>query len=479
MEVQERIAEPEDRLYGPALTEDDPKRKIFEEGKQQVVDFLAYVRLEHYTERFLQAGYLYGMKLERLTQGKLKKDLKITDEVEMEQILSASRHIPLVCPAWKQFETDHAESVFGWVSEPRYSDAPHYVGNTPTSGGTYQEKWGIHPDANKLFDEDLLWITAAGCDGMMFLWPADHPDAEPPCVRCGQPHFQICTDHVTDWERMMTVSCGGDCRIQVLDLKTAKTVQSIKNNSKVDVSESFLSIEADLEVNKCCVGTAGGMVKVADLEYKKILLVMKGPLDDVYDVKVDWDLNMAVGGSWDHNLHIYDLRSGRRTRVLKGHRHIVNKIDVDFEQQLALSAAWEEYMILWDLRQASMIKAYHTPNHEANCISADWRSMRAATGANDGLLKFWDLESGECTQTIDCEFLHTLALDVHWDLGVALAGSWDQQVRLFDCETGEMLKRFKKARRVINSVEIKKAGSCDRAALYNAERDAVPGDALE
>lgn len=451
---------------------EDPKEVIKAEGRAQVLEFLEECGLPHLADRFYAMGILYGMQVQPLTQNKLKNDMGITDPVDMEAILSRCHKVGEK-EHFVKYKEDYAETLFWWsIAKPESQHDTRYVGNTPSSGGTYNEKWGIHPEDWKFFSKEGIWVTATGCDGMMFLWPVDHPSATPPAVRCGQPHFQICTSHVTDWDRMMTVSCGGDCRIQIYDMKTSKTVGSIKNNSKVDVSECFLSIAADLEVNKVCVGTAGAMVKVADIESKKIFLVMKGPLDDIYDVKVDWDLNQVVAGSWDHNLHIYDIRSGRKTKTLKGHNQIVNKIDVDFDQQLAVSVAWEDYMCLWDLKQAAMITSYHTPHHAANCICANWETMQCASGGSDGCVRFWDLESGECTKTIDCEFLHTLAVDVNWDLGLVLAGSWDQQVKLFDYHTGECLKKFKKARRVINSVNIKKTG--DHVPVRNREIDDMP-----
>mmetsp|Transcript_113945 Transcript_113945/g.322591 ORF Transcript_113945/g.322591 Transcript_113945/m.322591 type:complete len:481 (-) Transcript_113945:49-1491(-) len=435
---------------------DDEMMGIFAEGWCQVQRYLEDVdpALGEKTGLLFDEGFVNGMNMENLHKEALVK-CGITDEALIKKLL-AKRDTVQDNEWYMTYINDHGMDIHNAAEQVK-----HAAGGGGKEGKlSYADKWGVGEHDRGLFGKDGIWLTACGCDNFLFLWPADHPDPCPPCVRCVQPHINVCTDSCTDFGRMQAVTVGLDCKVVVTDLEAGKKMVACRTDLKMDPENGFLSVDADFDAGKCAVGTAGkkgGLVKVFDLQAQRQFVSLKGARDDVYSVKADFDLNQVVAGSWDHNLYTFDIRSGKCTRALRGHGMNVNEIQVDFEQQVAVSVADEDRMILWDLAVGGIIKEYPI-QCQAHALDVDFRTLRAATGSGDGRVRFWDLESAECTKVIDCEFIHVQSLDIYWDFGLVAAASWDYQVKLFDYHSGRCFKKFRKARRTLNRVEIKKTG---------------------
>lgn len=320
-----------------------------------------------------------------------------------------------------------------------------------------EPNWSVPETDSALFCPEGRWASAGGCDGFIFVWHVDHPGAVPPCVRCCVAHFDVCTDHVVDWERMKCLSVGGDFNLAMLDLMGGVVRSRIKSDAGPDCS--LLCVDGDLSAGKAAVG-AGAQAKIADIETKTWLMTLQGHQDDVHGIRSDWDTNQVVTSSWDRLLKLWDLRSGRCVRSLEGHNQVCTKFDVDFSLQLALSCSDEDRLILWDLKQGGVIKTYDGGLATANDASVDWKTMTAAVCGPGGEVQLWDLETGEITSTITTGAATTGAsgqsVDVDWERRQLLLGTWDSQVLLFDLDSGECVKKLRKPRRTLTRVHLKK-----------------------
>jgi len=460
---------------------------IVQKGLKQVSDFCEDVGLPQYYEEFLKAGFIFGNMLRTLTPYVLTNKIKMTDPDEQQACLDRAVelvHDPNIVwferrygnpgqfflDTWqgKQFRDEHPD----WFEQKE--EVKDEVATLQGNDETWADKWGIKPEDFDLFSMDPTrdWATVGCLGGMTLLWPIDHPAYSPPCIRCAYCHPNDTTDYVIDWERMMTISCGGDCRVVLYDLENAKITSTIKNNGGIEVAQSFLCIDGSFDAGKVSIGAANGLIKIGDMERGSIVTVLKGHLDDVQAVRTDWDRNQVCSVSWDFNLHIYDLRSGKRSKCLSGHTYFINDMEVDFERQLAISCASQDMRMatlktgmvsddiyLWDLAAGAPVKSWYGHFTGTNCTDTNWEKMITVTGGEDHKIKIWDIESGECTKEWYGKHIQTLALSVNWEKKLLLTGSWDYRVKLWHLETGNLLKELFKARRTVIQAYIK---GCNR-----------------
>jgi len=450
------------RYYDPdldGLTQDEKSWFIIEKGFKQIKTFLKSLELEDYYDNFLSEGIMIGTGLWILTEEKLE-EMGIIDNTEKEKILNG-RYQFLAQPDIKFFIPRYGEPQSHWgcaeaavfIKERINWPVFHVIKENmkemlPT---THAGQWSI-PDQDKaLFSTEGRWATASSCDGMIMLWTVDHASATPPCVRCVQAHFDICTDHVTDWDRMMTVSVGGDHHIAIVDLQSSKIVTKIKNDAGLSLAEQFVSCDADLTAGQVVMGAIEGQLKVADVESGKFFMYLKGHEDAVRDVRADWRHKEVVSLAWDRTMKVWDLRSGTCARTLHGHNRVPSKMDVSFDLQMALSCSHEEKSILWDLRHGGAVSYYD--NWCANDVCVDWDGMRFAGCGDSDMVLIWDMEQGKILQQIDAwDSINAQSIDVDWKRDQVLLGTWDNQVLVFDLETEEILKTCKKALRTVTKV---------------------------
>lgn len=453
-----------------SLSEDDQKWYVIQMGWRQVEQFCEAIGLPQYSELMLSRGITSEKKIREITQFVIQGDFLLTDHDEIEAILDA-----VAALKFRPEDAQFADLVnrFGdpdslmrecaqgrqWLESHQSWQKPRPIWRDPDYphiAHSYEAKWGVPPEDHAKFSTEGLWACAGGCDGMLFLWPFDPDDDtwQPGVVRCGMVHAAVCTDFIIDWETMRTMSCGLDCRVVLHNFETNRNVGKVNNNSGVDIQNAFLCLDGDFDLGRVAVGTAGGRIKMGDVETGKIVSHLKGHTDDVYSVKCDWNRNQCVSGAWDRNVCVWDIRCARRTKTLVGHEIVFNKMDVDFERQLALSTALEPTFILWDLRYGDAIKKYQGDPRGNNSVCVNWDRMIAAVGGDGNDVQIWDLEHGEVIKTIECNHQQSLTIDVNWDLGFLLTGSWDNKVGVYDLETGEQVKEYLKQRRTLTQVHV-------------------------
>lgn len=479
---------PDEEMRGMSLN--DQNWYVCQKGFAQVQKFCDEIGLPHYYTTFIKNNYIVGYKLRTITQFELMNKFELTDPDEIESILSHSANLqkdPEVTEFVGKYGTPELliwECTQGLALihelRPDLFEEKKEPDAIPTEDHqlTHAEKWAIpRADFENFSSTEGTWCASSGCDGMVFLWPVDRPLQNPPprndlhydpstldegvtspgVVRICESHVRECTDFCVDWEQMVTMSVGGDCRVVFYDMVTNKKAGIIKNDKGLDGSEAFLSLDADAKLGKVVIGTAEGRIKIGDLERGKVVQVLKGHTDDVYDVKADWDANTIVSISWDWTGGMWDLRSGKRTRTMTGHTAVINRLDCCFEQQMMVSFgadARSQTIMLWDLKDGRCVKTIDGHFGGTNDGVVNWTNSECVTGGEDGLVKVWDLASGECKRTFDCNHIQTLAVDVNWDKGLLMTASWDYKVRVWDLQTGKQCLDLTKPRRCMTQCAI-------------------------
>lgn len=340
----------------------------------------------------------------------------------------------------------------------------------------FETRWYVPPeDVENFSKSEGFWVTASSCDGFVFLWPLDRPVEPipsrfprtpqtpedegweegmeyPGTVRCAYVHPYVCTDYCFDFERMTSISCGGDCRVVYYDFETSKAVATVKNNSGIDISQAYICCDGDSDCGKVAIGTCSGQVKIGDLENGKVMMQMRGHTEDCYDVKADWDRNLVTSAAWDWTIRMWDLRTGKACRTLEGHKSVVNRLDVCYEHMMCASFPAEEHIYFWDLKDGRLVKKIWGHDRGNNDGVVNWEKGEMVTGGEDGMVKVWNIATDECVNTFDCDHLQTLSVDCNWEKGIILTGSWDNKVKTFDLRTGKKMHSCLKARRVITQV---------------------------
>jgi WD40 repeat protein len=453
------------------MSSDEQKWHCIQKGFKQVKRFVEEAGLpEEYYEKFLQHGFFTANHLRFVSQHYLKNDdngMKLTDPYEIEAILSKSAELTgedvenfsekygiveqlmMECPQGLQWWEEHR---FWYEHKPTET---HIVREL-----SFEEKFYMEPSDYEKFSFDGEWGAASCADGAIFLWPLSTDSDGPGPARFANAHPVACTDFVMDWQKMRSVSAGGDCRVTIYDFETNTSVGSVKNNSGVNVSELFLSVDANLDLGSVAVGAARGYLKIGDIETGKMVIAKQIHKDSIYGVSADFKSNLVVTSSWDQTLGVYDIRSSKRVRTMEGHTFVINRIDTNFNQMLAVSAGADETIMLWDLKEGQRVKSIDT-GHRAGCnaVVVNWDTMVAATGGEDGTMKLFDLQTGDCQKTFDKHIqIQTTSLDVNWEKGWMMTTSWDVKTRIWDLQTGRKLKELTKPRRCLTQCNLKGSG---------------------
>jgi len=473
-------SDPDKDFHDPTLdglNDNDRSWAIVQKSWKQLEDMCASAGCAHCSAALIGLGYHYGLKVIGLTR-RILQDLELFSEEDIEAMLTSFSAYKVEkdvmsfeqrygmpdtlledCWQGREFLKQHPEFVV------RQTGTTHHSTSTQL---TFAEKWSIPNRDHALFSHEGQWATAASNDGFVFLWPVSHPALSPPCVRACCCHPMPCADFVIDWSRMMTISCGHECRIVVCDLEKAEIVAVVKSN-RGTADNFFLSVDGDLTAGKACVGTGSGPVKIGDLETSKIVLTMKSHDEPVYGVKADWDRNQIVSGAWDGKVKVFDARRGKATHTLSACRFPVHCLSVDFDQQLAISCHDRDFrlatlssgvvaddLFLWDLKTGQRVLSFAAHAEGSSCINTSWEKMYVATGGDSSIVKIWDLQAGDCKLEIDCQHELTSAIDVDWERGYLMTGSADYKLKVFCIENGQLHKEFFKPRRMVSQVKLRK-----------------------
>lgn len=147
-----------------------------------------------------------------------------------------------------------------------------------------------------------------------------------------------------------------------------------------------------------------GIIKIWDLESKKIIKKLTGHTGGIYGTSFSPDGKIIASAGMDQTVRIWDLESGNEIKKLEGHQVIVSDVKFSPDGKILATASWDKTIRLWNTSSWELIKTLE--GHEniitSICFNKDGTLLASSSGNNsvakaDNSVKIWNINSGKVT----------------------------------------------------------------------------------
>ena len=170
----------------------------------------------------------------------------------------------------------------------------------------------------------------------------------------------------------------------------SRSPQSLSGHTSAVECVSFDSNEQTV-----IAGSAGGTLKLWDLEQAKVARTLTGHLSNC--VCVQWHPygEFFASGSVDTNLKIWDIRRKQCIQTYKGHARGVRQIIFSPDGKWVVSGGDDGVVKLWDLTAGRPVHEFTQHSGAISALAIHPTEFLMASASADRTLRLWDLESFE------------------------------------------------------------------------------------
>jgi len=197
------------------------------------------------------------------------------------------------------------------------------------------------------------------------------------------------------------------------------------------------------------------LIRVWDLKTGKTVRTLRGqigagPEGKIYAMALSpngqW---LAVGGKTGiigaRDIRLYDFTNGKLVMLLKGHTNVVLSLAFSPDNRYLVSGSFDNNAIIWnleskpsDLGDSKQILSGHTDHIYAVAFTAD--GERVVTGSLDHSLRLWRVQDGKLITTMKGHTDKVYAVAISPQEDIIASGSDDYTIRLWDGRTGQFIK---------------------------------------
>jgi WD40 repeat protein len=223
------------------------------------------------------------------------------------------------------------------------------------------------------------------------------------------------------------VSAGEDKVVRVWDLKTGKTVRTLRG--------------------QIGAGPSGKIYAMA-LSPDERWLAVGGFMAPGFGIRDD-----EVG-----DIRLYNFPTGELVTLLKGHNDVVFSLAFTPDSRYLVSGSGDFNAIIWDINQQQRLHTLkgHTNHIYAVAFSPD--TKRVVTGSDDHSLRLWRVASGELIAKLQGHSDKVRSVAISPIDGTITSGSWDHTIRLWDGVTGQFIKTLANQGTVVGSLSFSPDG---------------------
>jgi len=212
------------------------------------------------------------------------------------------------------------------------------------------------------------------------------------------------------------------------------------------------------------------VVRVWDLKTGKTVRTLRGQIGAGHEGKIyamalspdeRW---LAVGGFMGSNteyqdaIRLYNFPTGELVTLLLGHNNAVASLAFSPDSRYLVSGSADKNAIIWDINQQQRLHTLkgHTNHIYAVAFTPD--SKRVVTGSYDHSLRLWRVASGELIAKLQGHSDKVQSVAISPIDGTIASGSWDHTIRLWDGVTGQFIKTLANQGTVVGSLSFSPDG---------------------
>jgi len=198
------------------------------------------------------------------------------------------------------------------------------------------------------------------------------------------------------------VSMGASLNLVVWNPLTGESKFSLPTEGELIQNISFNS-----EGTKLSGAGFLGVIKIWDLEKKKLTQKLSGHVGGVYGTCFSPDGKLLASAGMDQTVRIWNLETGKEIHQMKPHEVIVSDVKFSPDGKILASASWDKTIKLWNTESWELISTLegHTNMIKTIDFCPDGKYLASGAGNNavwesDNSVKIWDVQTG----TLHCSF---------------------------------------------------------------------------
>ena len=189
------------------------------------------------------------------------------------------------------------------------------------------------------------------------------------------------------------------------------------------------------------------LIRVWDLKTGRTVRTLRGQLGAGHEGKI-FAMALSPDGQWlaaggypsRWGIRLYDFPTGKLVALLKGHTNVVYSLAFSPNNRYLVSGSFDKNAILWDVKRKRRLHTLqgHTDHIYAVGFTPD--SKRVVTGSYDHTLRLWQVRNGQRIATLTGHTDKVRSVAISPQDGTIASGSWDHSIRLWNGRTGRFVK---------------------------------------
>jgi len=240
--------------------------------------------------------------------------------------------------------------------------------------------------------------------------------------------------HLPDGRRIITCSQDGSLR-----LWERESGAQIGNDWKDDGDEDeagVLTIALSPNGETVASGNRGGMVKLWNIETRKVIARWTGHTEDVWSVCWSGDGGRVVSGSYDGTARIWDVESGETVLgpITTGHQPTDAVAFSPDASILATGGSEQDGIKIWDARTGKLLS---TLEQDSEVWSLVWTSdqKKLLAGHSNGSITIFNTATWQQIAILENHTDAVFALSLFQNDCLLASASFDKTVRLWNLDT--------------------------------------------
>jgi WD40 repeat protein len=214
------------------------------------------------------------------------------------------------------------------------------------------------------------------------------------------------------------------------------------------------------------------VVRVWDLKTGKTVRTLRGQIGagsegKIYAMALSPDEQwLAVGGMFHKSdpfegsvIRFYNFPTGKLVTLFKGHSNVVLSLAFSPESRYLVSGSADNNAIIWDINKQQQLHILKGHTNHIYAVGFTPDSKRVVTGSDDHSLRLWRVSNGELIAKLQGHTDDVVSVAISPKDGTIASGSDDHSIRLWNGETGQFIKTLANQGTVVDSLSFSPDGS--------------------